>query len=604
MDYLNCKEVADIKGVSVRRLQQMCKNNEIERAIKKGKSWYIPREFVFDSISDPDIKKPLPIGVSDFKRARRDYYYVDKSLLIKDFLDKKPQVSLFTRPRRFGKTLTMDMLRTFFEKSEEDNSIYFRDLKIWGCGERYRSYQGQYPVVFLSFKDIKCSSFKESIEKIKMLISLEFIRHHELFSSPFLCEIEKNQYREIAEGSGDIVDYEMSLQLLSSYLRKHYRKECVIIIDEYDTPLEQAYTHGYYDEMVSFIRDFFSGGFKDNSDLAFGFLTGVLRVAKESIFSGLNNLSVDTILDNGYDAYFGFTEKETEGILSYYGYSGKLSEVKEWYDGYRFGNKDIFNPWSIINYVANSCAPKAFWLGTSDNGIIGDLLMRLNTETANEVETLLKGGSVVTYIDTNVIYPEIHDNPSAIFSFLLAAGYLKIVSACSSDSVSAFYEIAIPNKEIYYVYGKEIIAKRKKENVAISFEQALLSGDYKRLEETLTSFIIDSLSSFDGWNENFYHGLMLGLCALLTNRYQIDSNKEAGLGRFDLSLTPYSKSNPAFLFEFKYGKRTDELESLSDSALKQIEDKKYDRRLLSAGMNNIIKIGIAFSGKKAVVKKA
>ncbi len=598
MKYLKCGEVAYKQGVSSRRLQQMCKNGEIKGAKKVGKIWYVPQSYL-----DGEKKKPLPIGVSDFKKAVDEYYYVDKSLLIRDFLDKRPQVSLFTRPRRFGKTLMMDMLRVFFEKSEEDNSRYFKGLKIWECGESYRAYQGQYPVIFLSFKDIKCSNFKECLEKIKKLISIEFIRHAELFSSSSLCDYEKKQFCQIAEGRGDEADYEMALQLLSSYLYKHHKKECLIIIDEYDTPLEQAYTHGFYTEMVAFMRNFFSGGFKDNPNLAFGFLTGVLRVAKESIFSGLNNLSVNTILDEDYDEYFGFTAKECEDLLDYYGYRGKFDEVKEWYDGYRFGNEEIFNPWSIVNYVASSCRPKAFWLATSDNDLIGEILSFSSGETVEGLESLLKGESVTTYIDTSVIYPEISDSPSLIYSFLLVAGYLKIVKAHDSDGVSSFYDVAIPNKEILLVYGKEIIEKRKKENVAIAFEQALFSGDYNKLESVLTSYIVDSLSSFDGWNENFYHGLMLGLCALLTNRYRVDSNKEAGLGRFDLSLTPYSKNNPAFVFEFKYDKNPDNLDELASIALKQIEDKQYDRALISAGFANIVKIGIAFSMKKVAIKK-
>ncbi len=598
MKYLKCREVAYKQGVSSRRLQQMCKNGEIKGAKKVGKIWHVPQSYL-----DNEKKKPLPIGVSDFKKAVDEYYYVDKSLLIRDFLDKRPQVSLFTRPRRFGKTLTMDMLRVFFEKSEEDNSRYFKGLKIWECGESYRAYQGQYPVIFLSFKDIKCSNFKECLEKTKKLISIEFIRHEELFSSSSLCDYEKKQFRQIAEGAGDEADYEMALQLLSSYLYKHHKKECLIIIDEYDTPLEQAYTHGFYAEMVAFMRNFFSGGFKDNPNLVFGFLTGVLRVAKESIFSGLNNLSVNTILDEDYDEYFGFTAKECEDLLNYYGYRGKFDEVKEWYDGYRFGNEEIFNPWSIVNYVASSCHPKAFWLATSDNDLIGEILSFSSGDTVEGLESLLKGESVTTYIDTSVIYPEISDSPSLIYSFLLVTGYLKIVKAHDSDGVSSFYDVAIPNKEILLVYGKEIIEKRKKENVAIAFEQALFSGDYNKLESVLTSYIVDSLSSFDGWNENFYHGLMLGLCALLTNRYRVDSNKEAGLGRFDLSLTPYSKNNPAFVFEFKYDKNPDNLDELASIALKRIEDKQYDRALISAGFANIVKIGIAFSMKKVAIKK-
>lgn len=346
----------------------MCKQKEIVGAIKDGRNWLIPD----NTILSP--KKPLPIGVSDFKSATTNYYYVDKTLLIRDFLNAIPMVSLFTRPRRFGKTLNMNMLRVFFEKTPEDTSIYFKDKYIWQCGDYYTKHQGQYPVIFLSFKDVKCSSWQETFQKISKLISLEFMRHNELESSSVLSSYEKEQYHRFASENINEVDCQMGLQLLSLLLHKHYDKECVIIIDEYDTPIQQDHLCDFYNEIVDFMRNFFSGGLKDNPHLAFGFLTGILRAAKESIFSGMNNLKTNSILDNNYSSYFGFTNEEVRDMLAYYDYEDKYQEICEWYDGYRFGNSKIFNPWSVINYISDQCFPKAFWQSTGSNDIIGEII--------------------------------------------------------------------------------------------------------------------------------------------------------------------------------------------------------------------------------------
>ena len=347
MIYFECKEAAEKLGITTRRIQQMCKKGEIIGAKKDGKAWLVPEDFIagkqmkkrsVDTLSAVDtLKKPLPIGISDFKKATTEYYYVDKTLLIKDFLDTKPQVSLFTRPRRFGKTLTMDMLRVFFEKTDEDTSRYFKNKKIWACGEAYTSYQGKYPVIFLTFKDVKCRTWKETFDKITKLISIEFLRHSELETSEKLNAYEKSQYKKIAKGVADKIECQMSLQLLSLFLFKHYGKESVIIIDEYDTPIQQGHTCGFYDRTIDFMRSFFSGGLKDNPCLAYGFLTGILRVAKESIFSGLNNLKINSILDDEYSQYFGFTKNEVRELLAYYNYADKYQETCEWYDGYYFG---------------------------------------------------------------------------------------------------------------------------------------------------------------------------------------------------------------------------------------------------------------------------
>ncbi len=595
MDYISCESAAKKMGVSARRIQQMCKQKEIVGAIKDGRNWLIPD----NAILSP--KKPLPIGVSDFKSATTNYYYVDKTLLIRDFLNAIPMVSLFTRPRRFGKTLNMDMLRVFFEKTSDNTSIYFKDKYIWQCGDYYTKHQGQYPVIFLSFKDVKCSSWQETFQKISKLISLEFMRHDELESSFVLSSYEKEQYHRFASENINEVDCQMGLQLLSLLLHKHYNKECVIIVDEYDTPIQQGHLYDFYNEIVDFMRNFFSGGLKDNPHLAFGFLTGVL---KESIFSGMNNLKTNSILDNSYSSYFGFTNEEVKDMLAYYEYEDKYQEILEWYDGYRFGNTEIFNPWSVINYISDQCFPKAFWQSTGSNDIIGEIIGTATPEITENLYKLFCGNTITTYVDTSVIYPEVQNNPYSIYSFLLVAGYLKVAAIYPQNDGNYMCDVAIPNKEILYVYEKEVLNRTNQNNVSISIHQAIFSKDTRKLQSLLEDFMLKSISTMDGANEAFYHGMMLGLCAVLGSQYKVRSNRESGLGRFDVELLPMMQGIPGFIFEFKHTKDINvDLDSLANSALRQIDDMKYDTELKGFGVKNIVKIGIAFRQKSAVVKR-
>ena len=592
MGYISCESAAKKMGVSIRRIQQMCKQKEIVGAIKDGRNWLIPD----NAILGP--KKPLPIGVSDFKSATTNYYYVDKTLLIRDFLNALPMVSLFTRPRRFGKTLNMDMLRVFFEKTPEDTSIYFKDKYIWQCGDYYTKHQGQYPVIFLSFKDIKCSCWHETFQKISKLISLEFMRHDELESSTVLSSYEKEQYHRFASEGMNEVDCQMGLQFLSLLLHKHYGKECVIIIDEYDTPIQQGHLCDFYNDIVNFMRNFFSGGLKDNPHLAFGFLTGILRVAKESV------LSTNTILDDSYSSYFGFTKDEVKDMLEYYEYEDKYQEICEWYDGYCFGNTEIFNPWSVINYISDQCFPKAFWQSTGSNDIIGEIIGAATPEINENLYKLLCGNTITTYADTSVIYPEVQSNPYSIYSFLLVAGYLKVAAIYPQNDGNYMCDVAIPNKEILYVYEKEVLNRTNQNNVSISVHQAIFSKDANKLQSLLENFMLKSISTMDGASEAFYHGMMLGLCAVLGSQYQVRSNRESGLGRFDIELLPMVKNMPGFIFELKHTKDMNiDLDSLADSALRQIDNMKYDAELKAFGVDDIVKIGIAFRQKSAVVKR-
>jgi len=608
MRYMTCADAAAIMKITVRRVQQMCKEGEIPGAIKQGGTWMVPWdgfEVVRESTNAYHVeRKPLPIGESDYKTASTQYYYVDKTLMIRDFLDTMPKVSLFTRPRRFGKTLNMDMLRVFFEKTDEDTSVYFRNKNIWKCGEKYTSYQGKFPVIFLTFKDVKFQTWQETFENISDILRSEFSRHSELSISTKCSKDDMAYYERICNKTASASEMARALSVLSEMLYSHHDQKVIIIIDEYDTPIQQGHSNGFYDEVVLFMRNFFSGGMKDNSYLAFGFMTGILRVAKESIFSGLNNLRINSLLEEDYSQYFGFTQEEVLEMLRYYNASNKFQEVCDWYDGYLFGGTEIFNPWSMLNYIADKCVPKAFWQSTGRNEVIAEMLQAATPEILEGLQKLLRGESVMTYIDTNVIYPEIQKNPYMIYSFLLITGYLRISEKHLQEDGNYFCRVAIPNREIAYVYKKEVLDKTKQHSFALEIQQSILLGETQDIQEHLEKFMLSTISSFDTTNEAFYHGMMLGLCAVLSINYQVYSNRESGLGRFDIMLLPRKKELPGFIFEFKYTKEeSDGLEALADEALEQIEDKKYEAELRDAGVEDIVKMGIAFRGKEAVVRK-
>ena len=550
-------------------------------------------------------KLPLPVGVADYRLACTEYYYVDKTMLIKDFLDERPMVSLFTRPRRFGKTLNMDMLRTFFEKTEEDTAKYFRDKLIWKCGERYRSYQGKYPVIFLTFKDVKFSSWQETFSSMRELIAKEAYRHLELKESSKCDDYDRKAFTRLLNGEADETLLSNALADLSLALHKHYGIAPIIIIDEYDIPIQQGYMQGFYDEVILFMRNLFSGGLKDNKHLSYGFLTGILRVAKESIFSGLNNLVINSVLDNKYSAYFGFTAAEVQQMAAYYGADNKYTELCAWYDGYRFGDTEIFNPWSVINYFNNGCVPRAFWQATGSNDIIGDIISSADAEIYEKLTSLVNGKSFVTYIDTDVIYPQIKTNPSTIYSFLLVAGYLKVLQADTAFSGDFMCEVALPNKEIAYVYNKEILQRLDKLiplALTVSVQEALYAGDGRKLKALIQKLLLQSVSCFDAVGENFYHGFMLGLCALLSNAY-VTSNREAGEGRYDIQLLPRQKTLPGIIIELKAARNIqgEQLKMLAETALAQIKKKHYTAELEQQGVKVIYKYGVAFSGKNVEI---
>ncbi len=616
----NCKQIALKWGLSERTVNELCKIGKIDGAIKIGRMWQIPddaKKPIDGRItSGKYVKKaagiagkPLPVGISDYVRAQSDYYYVDKTLLIKEFLDRKPLVTLFTRPRRFGKTLNMDMLRVFFEISDEDTSKYFEDKAIWQCGEEYRKQQGQYPVVFLTFKDVKFDSWEATLDKIGDLLQEEFGRHQELATSDRIAEYERSYFAKIINGDASEVDLTASLSKLSQMLAKHYRKAPVIIIDEYDTPIQEGYSKDYYDEIIGFMRNFFSGAFKDNKNLTYGFLTGILRIAQESIFSGLNNLTVNSVMDEEYDCFFGFTASEVRDMLIYYGVLDKEKELKSWYDGYLFGSTEIYNPWSVINYISKGCIPQAYWVNTGKNEILEDVLRVATDDITERLYSLLQGERVVAGIDQNVIYRSLSEEPANIYSLLLVAGYLKAPKKVLQADGSYLCEVSIPNREIAAVYKSEILSHLLQigaiaRTTANKIAESLYENNYKNLQKAIAEYMDKSVSFYDAGAEGFYHGLMLGLVALMDNQYRIKSNRESGDGRYDIGMIPREEKYPGIIIELKWKKNLseDELLTLADEALTQIDENRYDADMTEAGIQNILKLGIAFSGKKVSVK--
>ena len=613
--YMTSKEASALWGISERRVGILCGQGRIDGAMKQGRIWLIPADAKKPTdlrFKTGDYKKrssaerlPLPIGVSDYRLASTEYYYVDKTMMIKDFLDERPIVSLFTRPRRFGKTLNMDMLRTFFEKTEQDTSVYFHDKKIWKCGVKYQNYQGKYPVIFITFKDVKFNTWAETLASVKDLLSKEARRHPELQDSDKCDSYDIKSFNALLSGDATEVELSNALLNLSQMLHKHHGIAPIIIIDEYDTPIQQGYSCGFYDQVILFMRNLFSGGLKDNKHLSYGFLTGILRVAKESIFSGLNNLKINSILDEKYSEYFGFTKEEVREMADYYGAGDRYAEICEWYDGYRFGNSDIFNPWSVINYFSNNCKPKAFWQATGSNDIIGEILENADDEIYKRLHLLVQGQSILTYIDTDVIYPQIKNNPSSIYSFLLVAGYLKIVRSEISFGGDFMCEVALPNKEIAFVYNKEILQKLTTiipQSLAIPIQEAIYSGDSEKLKGLLEKLLLQSASCYDTVGENFYHGFMLGLCALLSG-YYTTSNRESGNGRYDIQLFPKNNRLPGVIIELKAGKDCSDraLTVLSKAALQQIIDKNYSAEMKEKGVPVIYQYGVAFCGKNVEV---
>ena len=549
-------------------------------------------------------KKAIPIGIENFEDIIKDnYYYVDKSMLIEDILVNRAAVTLFTRPRRFGKTLNMSMIKYFFDvRNKDENRKLFEGLKIFGS--EYMKEQGKYPVIFVSLKDLRADTWEDTFENLKSFISdlyAEFEDMREIMNKRDKIKFDKIFYEE------EKGDYETSLKLLSNYIYKYYGKKAIILIDEYDAPIINAFDKGYYNEAINFFQIFYSSALKTNDSLKYGILTGITRIIKEGIFSGLNNLYVNTILSKNYSEYFGLLESEVIEMLDYFQMKYKTKEVKDWYNGYRFGDKEIYNPWSIINYIKEK-ELKAYWANVSGNTLLENMLDQAGEDVYTDLKRFTDGESIEKYISDGTTIKSLLSNDDEIWQLFLYSGYLtKAKEQIEIDGTSEYtniYNLKIPNKEIRKYFGNMFLNRffgtELKTSILI---KALESGDIKKFEKTLGEIMVNMLSHFDldSEMEKIYQVFMIGLVGFLMGKYEIISNNESGYGRYDLAMIPIKSNEKAYLMEFKISKTEKGMTLKAEEALKQIDEKKYDTRLKARGIKNILKIGIAFYGKKVKV---
>ena len=540
------------------------------------------------------MKKGIGVGIEDFKKIiEEDCYYFDKTNYIEELLKDRTEIKLFTRPRRFGKTLNMTTLKYFFDvKNAEENRKLFKNLYIEKS--EYFKEQGEYPVIFITMKDLKKNTWEQMNFAVKSLISnlyneFEFIR--EKLNEKDLIEFEKIWFKK-EDG-----DYDNSLRLLSEYLYNYYQKKVVLLIDEYDNPLIVANQNGYYKEAINFYRNLYSSVLKTNSNLKMGVLTGIVQVAKEGIFSGLNNVITYNILGNDFETFFGLSEEEVENSLKYFELEYEIEDVKKWYDGYKFGDIEVYNPWSIINYLRTKKL-QAYWVNTSDNALIYDNLKNSTVDVFNNLQTLFEGKEIKKEISPFFTFEEL-SKFDGIWQLMVYNGYLKISEKLSNDE----YMIKIPNYEIQTFFKKGFIDKfLVSGNYFNPMMDALLDGDIEEFERRLQNIFLVNTSFYDLKGEKVYHSLFLGMLIWLRDKYEVKSNGERGHGRYDAMLVPLDKIKPAYLFEFKVSKTIKGLNAKAEEALTQIKEKQYDAGLKELGISKVYRIGIAFKGKNVKVK--
>ena len=553
-------------------------------------------------------RKPLPIGIEDFKRLIDDkYYFVDKTLMIKELIESQTIVGLFTKPRRFGKTLNMSMIQRFFEKTDESNAYLFDGLKISEYPECMQ-YQGQYPVISISLKSMKQATFEEAFAVFKDLIRAEILRHKSvLFQNDAIEKTDLDRLTRFIELKAEKSDYNTSLGFLSRLLASAYNKNVIILIDEYDVPLENAFYQGFYTDMVNLIRSVFESALKTNPSLDRAFLTGCLRVSKESIFTGLNNLQIFSIMSTKFDDSFGFTQEEINVMLECYDLTDKSSDIAHWYDGYKFNDVDIYNPWSVLNYLSeavekSSALCKPYWSNTSSNEIVKRLIEESNDRTKNAIEELINGTPVKAQIYEDITYGTIDVNSEYIWSFLLFTGYLK-VTAYETIGDETYYEMVIPNTEVKSIYKNTIrswFIDHINRDSRTDILESVIHADAEKLEDLLCTWLTNTISCFDE-QENYYHGFVTGLVSGF-NGYMVVSNRESGNGRFDLVVKQRSRWHHAAILEFKVVEKYNQMTKACEDALKQIEEKDYEASLRDEQYENIAKLGICFCQKRCRVK--
>ena len=559
------------------------------------------------------MKRPLPIGVDNFSKMMREgYYYIDKTMFIKELLDLKGEVNLFIRPRRFGKTLNLSMLRYFFEdtgdaKKNEENKSLFQGSKIMEQKEEYIRQMGRYPVINLTLKSAKQPTFETAYSKMKKAIADEFQRHEYILTNEKISEGDKKLFREIADRKAGYDDYSGALEFLSKCLHQATNKMTVILIDEYDVPLENAYFRGFYDKMTDFIRSLFESALKTNDYLQFAVITGCLRISKESIFTGLNHLNIISVLDKKYSEHFGFTEQEVIQMMTYYRVESRFSTMKEWYDGYLFGDTEVYNPWSVIKFLYDlysdiEAFPHPYWINTSSNDIIKELIARADREMKGQIEILLGGGTLDIQVHEEVTYGDMYSNERNLWNFLYFTGYLTKESEYFKES-SIFLRTRIPNIEVKTIYQNTILNWMKdiiKKEDFHDLYDAMEEGNARRMTEILNSQLFHTISFFDS-AENFYHGFLTGILSQSEN-YLVKSNRESGNGRSDIVVKSPSLRGRSFILEVKVSDSVNDLENDAEKALQQIYEKKYMEELRTEGYRKIDCYGVTFFRKDCEVR--
>lgn len=550
---------------------------------------------------------PLPISVENFEDLREnEYYYVDKTLFIKELIDMRGKVNLFTRPRRFGKTLNMSMLRYFFDRENPDSDELFAGTKIMSAGEAYLKHKGKYPVISVTLKSMKQATYEDAFYCLKEEIATKYRRHDRIMSSlPY--EADREKYLRIIERRAQPEEYLGALKFLAECIFQVYGEKSVILIDEYDVPLENAYFSGFYDRMVALIRSLFESALKTNDYLEFAVVTGCLRISKESIFTGLNNLKIMSITSKAYAEHFGFTPEDVEQMLRDYGLEENLETVKKWYDGYCFGDTEVYNPWSVINYV-DSCYrdkkefAKPYWSNTSSNSIVKNLVEHADLSVKQEIETLIEGGTITKPVHEDITYDDMESTQDNLWNFLFFTGYLKKIRE-EQEGETIHMEMAIPNNEVRYIYKNAVLnwfkeTTEKKE--LFPLYNSILDGDTEKMAEILSENLMETISFYD-YQESYYHGFLAGMLKNIGN-YSVWSNRESGNGRPDILLKYPSVRGKAVIIEIKVSKTYQGLEEKCDEALRQIEEQKYEETLRQEGYRDIMKYGVAFYRKECMVK--
>lgn len=548
----------------------------------------------------------LPVGEDDFAKVRQEYYFVDKSPFIREFMDRHGAVMLFARPRRFGKTLTLSMLRYFFDIDHaEENRQLFDGLAIARDADAMQE-QGTRPVVFLTLRELKLTSWEKMEHGLRNLLSELFRSYVFLLADQKLDPVDRENFEQIYRGEAALVAEMNALELLLRLLAQHYGKKPILLLDEYDTPIQQGWQYGFYDSVVEFMRVLLTKALKTNPSLDFAVLTGVLRISKESIFSDLNNLQVDSVLDTNFPEAFGFTEPEIRQLGMDLGRQASVPELKDWYDGYRLQGREIYNPWSVLQYFANDCEPRPYWVNTSGNAIIAELMRSIDDEHAATLESLLQGGSVQAFLREGVIYSDIGDDEDALYTMLVTTGYLT-VSGEQRICYETQYDLRLPNKEMQSLFADEILRRFRhyqKKSALVRLMQALLAGDAEKAQTGLSKFLVSMVSAFDtGAKESFYHGFVLGMTAVLVPDYEVQSNRKAGRGRFDVAVFPKDTSKTGLLFEFKTAASEAELAAKADEALQQMAERDYLAPFRAREIQQVHQYGVAFCGKQVVLKK-